>query len=70
MFKLPKYCFCNIGKSKWPNPANAADTWSGENYAFQPMNINQLPKYGFSERNTTNHVTRVFVQALNSNRGL
>ena len=61
MFKLPKYCFCNIGKMKWPNHANAAYTWSGGNYAFQPTNIKQLPKYGFSELNQTNYVTRVFV---------
>ncbi len=32
--------------------------------SIQPTNIKQLPKYGFSERNPTNHVAGVFVQAL------
>ncbi len=30
----------------------------------QPANIKQFPKYGFNERNPTNHVAGVFVQAL------
>ena len=38
--------------------------------SIQPINIKQLPKYGFSERNQTNHAALVFVQALNSNSEL
>ncbi len=39
-------------------------------FDLKTTNIKKFPKYGFSERNPTNHVAGVFVQALSTYFGM